>query len=88
VPVRSIDLVGEQVGAVWKFVNRIPEYARVSRFGVVISPPNEPKSDQPRSSATINKMLGLVWFLSISVAHIFLNRNIKTIEIVRIYLRM
>ena len=45
--------VGEQVGATWKLVSILPAPASASRFGVLISPPNT-----PRSSAMINRMLG------------------------------
>ena len=58
VPVSSIDRVGEQAGAEWKSVNRIPAWASRSRLGVSISPPNAPMSENPRSSATITRKLG------------------------------
>src|SRR6202044_4191261 len=60
VPVSSIDRVGEQAGAEWKSVNRIPACASRSRLGVSISLPKAPISENPRSSATITRKLGLV----------------------------
>src|SRR6516165_4006410 len=58
VPVSSIARVGEQVGAAWKPVSRNPAYARASRCGVVISPPKAPRSEKPRSSATMIRKFG------------------------------
>src|SRR6516164_6621148 len=58
VPVSSIARVGEQVGAVWKPLSRIPANASASRCGVLISPPNAPRSEKPRSSATMIREFG------------------------------
>ena len=58
-PVMSEARVGEHSGVAWKFVNRIPLSAMASRFGVGISPPKQPMSEYPRSSASITMMLGL-----------------------------
>ena len=58
VPVNSIARVGEQAGAEWKSVNRMPAWASRSRLGVLISPPNAPISENPRSSATITREVG------------------------------
>ena len=50
--------MGEQVAAAYKFVIRIPDVARASRFGVSISPPKAPRAENPRSSATIRRIFG------------------------------
>src|ERR1019366_9153624 len=50
--------VGEQAGAGWKSVKRRPWRARASRCGVSISPPKAPRSEKPRSSATMTRKLG------------------------------
>jgi hypothetical protein len=57
-----MERVGEHVGAVWKSVNLIPDFASESRAGVRTSPPKGPISEKPISSTTINKMLGRVSF--------------------------
>lgn len=44
-------------------VRRMPRSATRSRFGVSISPPNARRSDQPRSSATMSRMLGRMEFI-------------------------
>lgn len=39
-------------------MNRRPSRASLSRFGVLISPPNAPMSENPKSSATITRKFG------------------------------
>src|SRR5215469_12604855 len=51
--------VGAHIEPTWKFRNWYPWFARRLMFGVKISPPYTPVSDQPRSSATMSRMLGL-----------------------------
>ena len=51
-------LLGEQAAAAWKSVNRSPLAASLSRFGVLISPPKQERSLNPRSSATMTRKLG------------------------------
>src|SRR5690606_24133383 len=50
--------VGAQAGAEWKFVSRSPFSASASRWGADISPPKEPRSEKPISSATITRKFG------------------------------
>src|SRR6516164_3945542 len=57
VPVSSIARVGEQVGGV-KAAEPRPAKASASRCGVLISPPNAPRSEKPRSSATMIRKFG------------------------------
>ena len=49
---------GEHAAAAWKSVNRRPCLASLSMFGVLISPPKQERSLNPRSSATITRKLG------------------------------
>ncbi len=46
-PVKIIALLGEQAAAAWKSVNRNPLLASLSRLGVLISPPKQPRSEKP-----------------------------------------
>ena len=41
----SIDQSGEHVAEAWKLVANTPSFARVSRCGVLISPPKQPRSE-------------------------------------------
>ncbi len=59
-----MDLVGEHAEAVWKLVKRTHSFARRSKLGVWISPPNGLMSLYPRSSATMMRKLGrfaMIW---------------------------
>jgi hypothetical protein len=60
--------LGEQAAAAWKSVNRKPLLANLSRFGVLISPPKQPKSLNPRSSATMTRKFGRLDSLEESMA--------------------
>jgi hypothetical protein len=54
-----MDLVGLHAAAAWKSVKRSPpSEANLSMFGVLISLPNAPRSEKPRSSATMIRKLG------------------------------
>ncbi len=57
-PESNIDRVGEQLTDTWKSVNLTPRVANASTCGVSISPPKQPRSVQPRSSATTKRMFG------------------------------
>lgn len=59
VPVRIILRVGEHAAAAWKPVSRTPSFASLSILGVRISEPKQPVSENPRSSATMIRKLGL-----------------------------
>src|SRR5699024_1880019 len=49
----------EHAAAAWKSVKRTPPLsASLSMFGVRISPPKQPTSENPRSSATMTRKLG------------------------------
>lgn len=52
--------LGEQAAAAWKSVNRRPLLANLSKLGVRISPPKQPRSLKPKSSATMTRKLGLL----------------------------
>jgi hypothetical protein len=59
--------------------------AKEFRFGVLISPPYAPKSEYPRSSATISKILGLL-FLTLTASEAAATKfpkpnNIKKVNI-------
>jgi hypothetical protein len=60
VPLNNIALVGEHADAAWKSVKRRRPLARLSMLGVLISPPNAPVSEKPRSSATMTRKFGRV----------------------------
>lgn len=52
-------LTYEQAAAAWKSVKRTPPFwASLSILGVRISPPKQPRSEKPRSSATAMRKLG------------------------------
>lgn len=53
-----IVLTYEHAAAAWKSVNRSPSFAIWSILGVRISPPKQPTSEKPRSSATMTRKLG------------------------------
>lgn len=55
---RIYDRVGEHAAAAWKSVNLIPLEASQSMFGVLVSPPKQPHSENPRLSATIMRSCG------------------------------
>lgn len=57
-PLRSIALVGEHAEAVWKDDSLVPSLASRSMFGVGISLPKQPTSENPRSSATMIRKFG------------------------------
>ena len=57
-PPVAADLVGEQLIEVWKSVNLTPRSASASMFGVLISLPKLPRSDQPMSSTIMSSTFG------------------------------
>lgn len=59
--------MGEHAAAAWKSVKRIPDAARRSMLGVLISPPKQPGSEKPRSSARMMRKLGRFWAVMVMV---------------------
>jgi len=57
-PVISAARVGEQRAVVWKFVKRNPAWARRSKVGVEIGPPNVLEAPKPTSSVRMSRILG------------------------------
>ncbi len=57
-PLISVARVGQQRAVLWKSVNRSPPAASASRFGVSISPPKQPRSENPMSSVSTIRMFG------------------------------
>ena len=65
-----MDLVGEHAEAAWKSVNLSPSEAKLSMFGVSISPPKAEMSENPRSSATITRKFGFECMFAVEEANV------------------